>query len=294
MLLGATAVGKTAAVAALASHFDHVIYADASLCYHQLNIGVAKPTLADQALLPHHMINILDMDEQLSVVDFVAQADTIIHELPSRQHALLTGGSLYYMKHFLYGMPKTPVVEATTRQRVQAELEQIGHAELHAKLATIDPISAERIAINDSYRITRAIEVFYDSGRPLSSYALPNKLREEYDFLLIELVREREELYHRINLRVDAMWQAGLVDEVKRLRQLGLHKDMPAARAIGYREFFDESLSLLEIKELIKKNSRHYAKRQLTFLRSLPIDYPIPADDIGQLKSVVTEFLSSY
>jgi tRNA dimethylallyltransferase len=294
LLLGATAVGKTSAVLALSKHVDAVIYADPWVGYKDLNIGVAKPSALEMASLPHYMINLLGMDEQLNVTDFVQQSDSIIALLGKQGKVpLLSGGSLYYLRHFLYGLPSTPAVDSATRAKVAGMLEELGSKDLHAKLMEVDAEHGARLAWQDTYRVTRALEVYYDSGRPLSSFALEkNRLRDKYDFLIIELVREREQLYERINSRVEQMWQAGLVQEVEHLKAKGLTAASLAARAIGYREFFQVDLSDAEIKERIKKNTRNYAKRQLTFLRSLPINYQVAGDDIATLLRVVENFLS--
>lgn len=286
-------MGKTTAVLSLQGIVDAVIYADASVCYKDLDLGVAKPSLAEQQAIPHHMIDILTMEQTLNVVDFMQQSDAIIADLAMKQQVpLVTGGTLFYIKNFLYGMPKTPPVQMQTRAYVARLLQEQGSEALHRQLQAVDAISAKRIAVQDSYRITRALEVYYDSGKPLSSFAIEkDALRDAYDFLIIELVRPREELYERINNRVEQMWQAGLTDEVRALQAKGLTSELPASRAIGYREFFEANLSEVEIKELIKKNTRNYAKRQLTFLRSLPIQHRLPADDNEALRAIILAFL---
>lgn len=288
-------MGKSTAVLALSQLVDAVIYADASAMYRDLSIGVAKPSLEERAILPHFMLDLLNLDEQMNVADFVQKSDAIIADLAREDKvALLSGGTLYYLRHFLYGLPTTPPASEASRAYVEQMARDIGQEALYAHLTSIDPISAERLAWQDSYRVSRALEVYYDSGKPLSSFLLEKDvLRDRYDFCLIELVRPREELYARINDRVEAMWQAGLVAEVEDLKRKGLNASMPASKAIGYRQFFMEGLSLAEIKERIKKESRNYAKRQLTFLRSLPINYRLPADDITSLKQCVQSFLFS-
>jgi tRNA dimethylallyltransferase len=286
-------VGKTTAVSALAQQVDAVIYADAWSAYRGLNIGVAKPTSQEQAQLPHYMIDILDWHEQLNVAGFVQQSDAIVQHLASQgQQVVFSGGTLYYLRHFLYGLPTTPPSSEQTRAYVAKMAAQLGPMGLYQQLQAVDSVSAERLAYQDSYRVSRALEVYYDSGRPLSSYRLEKEcLRDQYDFCLIELTRPREELYQRINLRVDAMWQAGLVQEVAALRAEGFSQEMPAAKAIGYRQFFSPDSSEGEIKEAIKTASRRYAKRQLTFLQTLPINYRLAADDIAGLQQCVANFL---
>ncbi|NIZ40481.1 tRNA (adenosine(37)-N6)-dimethylallyltransferase MiaA [Spirochaetales bacterium BR193] len=286
-------MGKTSAISTMKDLIDAVIYADASVAYRDLLIGVAKPTLEERCGLPHYMIDILEMHEQLNVAEFVDQSDAIIAQYHEQDGVvMLTGGTLYYLKNFLYGLPQTPAVSEVSRDRVQEMLLTLGKQRLHEQLSSVDPISAERIAWQDSYRVSRALEVYYDSGLPVSSFYLEkHTLRDMYDFLLVELHRPRQELYQRINERVDRMWDEGLVAEVVKLRERGLSPEMAAGRAIGYREFFETDQPLALIKENIKQNTRRYAKRQLTFLRSLPVDYQVHADDSERLSAIVGDFL---
>ena len=171
-----------------------------------------------------------------------------------------------------------------------------GNHVLYEELKEKDPVSAERINPGDSYRIIRALEVFKSSGKPLSEYAVPDEIRKDLDLLIIGLQRPREELFERINLRVDIMFRQGLFDEFRELTARGYVKDDPGMRGIGYGEFFrminEPCMSLEDVRELIKKNSRRYAKRQMTFFRSIPgIKWLNPDEDRKEISVLVKDFM---
>ncbi len=290
-MLGPTAVGKTHAVQALAHQIGAVIYADTACLYRDLTIGVAKPSLAEQQLAPHYLLDQLALNENFSSAEFVKQADELCASLVSEGKVpLITGGSLFYIRNFLFGASQAPPTSPPTRQQVQEILHREGLEGVRRRLGAVDTVSVGRLALADSYRLTRALEVYYECGQPLSSFALPSTLRDAYEFLIVVLMRPREQLYERINERVEQMWRDGLPQEVARLCEKGLTAQVAAAKCIGYKEFFmhegDE-----RIKEAIKLNTRHYAKRQMTFLRSLPCHEPIMADDVVKLNAVVQRFV---
>jgi tRNA dimethylallyltransferase len=292
-MLGPTAVGKTSAVKALADLVGAVIYADMACLYRDLIIGVTKPSLAEQQLVPHYMIDKLTIQQNFSAAEFVQQADEICHRLHlAGRVSLMTGGSLFYIRNFLFGLSQAPPPSKVTRLRVQELIRIEGLEGVRRRLQEVDVVSAHRLAPADSYRLTRALEVYYESGKPLSTFAMPHDLRDKYEFLIVGLERPRAELYERINLRVEQMWVAGLPQELARLRLQGLTAQDAAAKCIGYREFFmgDED-NIEQIKETIKLNTRHYAKRQMTFLRSLPCHERVMADDVEHLRTLVQNFI---
>jgi len=282
VLFGPTAVGKTASIERL-GHDDRlprkpvvVISADSVQIYRGLNIGSAKPSELERSRIRHELIDILDPTEPFSVGDFVRLADEAC-ERATAEGALpvLSGGTAYYIKAFLYGQPPAPPSDPQIRAAIQAELAERGSAVLRTELALVDPESAARIAPADLYRITRALEVYRCSGRPLSSFVPLAEPRPRWDTLVVGLDRPRAELYARIDARVDAMLAAGLADEVQALRAAGYGPGDPGMRAIGYAEFLaaaprrNDSLPLEAIAAEIKMHTRRYAKRQLTFMRSL-------------------------
>ena len=240
-----------------------------------MSIGTAKPDESVIRRIPHHLVDCIDPREEFSAGDFVKQADKLCQEIYGRgKTPIISGGTGFFLKNFIYGLPDAPPSSQEVREQLQKRLETEGLEALREELRQKDPDSWARIKPMDSYRISRALEVYYTSGLPLSDYKLPDKTRSEYTFLLIGLIRDRTELYERINERVEAMFKAGLPDEYKKLRAMGYSPDCPGLSAIGYREFsiMEElgSLTLNDVKELIKQNSRNYAKRQITFFKALP------------------------
>ncbi len=212
-------------------------------------------------------------DVQYNVGEFVKSADKIVMDIWERgKIPLVSGGTAFYLKNFVLGLPQTPPGNERVREKLNLSLKERGVRALYEELKEVDPVAAERIGVNDRYRIVRALEVFYTSGKPLSEFLLPGKTREKFKFLLIGLLRDREELYRRINKRVDMMFEKGLVDEVKRLLAMGYSFEDPGFKGIGYREFRElckGCLTLEGVKEVIKRNSRRYAKRQITFMKKL-------------------------
>ena len=281
-MFGATACGKTA----LAAHLfttsvnsikTEIISADSVQVYRGMPIGSAQPPQELLDTLPHHLIGVCDPSEEFSVADFVRSADKLCKDIASRGALpVVLGGTAFYIKHFMYGMPITPQADPVLRIQLQERMQHIGAAAMYAELASFDPASAAKIHIHDEYRILRAHEVYCASGRPLSSFELPYRYREGFRFCPIFLDRPRDELYRRIEARVDEMFAQGLQQEIARLTAQGCTADYPAMKAIGYREFFKLSpdapaaAPLNAVKDLIKRDSKRYAKRQQTFFQSFP------------------------
>ena len=281
-MFGATACGKTA----LAAHLfttsvnsikTEIISADSVQVYRGMPIGSAQPPQELLDTLPHHLIGVCDPSEEFSVADFVRSADKLCKDIASRGALpVVLGGTAFYIKHFMYGMPITPQADPVLRAQLQERMQRVGAAAMHEELASFDPASAAKIHIHDEYRIIRAHEVYCASGRPLSSFELPYRYREGFRFCPIFLDRPRDELYRRIEARVDEMFAQGLQQEIARLTAQGCTADYPAMKAIGYREFFKLSpdapaaAPLNAVKDLIKRDSKRYAKRQQTFFQSFP------------------------
>ena len=240
-----------------------------------MSIGTAKPDESVTSRIPHHLVDCIDPDQEFSAGDFVNQADILCQEIYGRGRIpIISGGTGFFLKNFIYGLPDAPPSSQEIRVLLKNRLEQEGLEALREELHQKDPGSWARIKPLDSYRILRALEVFYTAGAPLSDYKLPDTMRPGYQFTLIGLIRDRAELYDRINQRVEAMFKAGLPQEYKKLRAMGYKPDCPGLSAIGYKEFslMEElgSLTMNDVKELIKQNSRNYAKRQITFFKALP------------------------
>ena len=293
LLFGPTAVGKTALTEQLFSKGFEIINADSVQVYRGLDIGSAKPSAELQRLIPHHLVDIRDPWEDYSVGEFVSDADRIIHDVWKRgKTALVTGGTAYYFRHLLYGAPDTPKADASVRSAVAAEIADKGREWAHSYLASVDPVSASRIPANDVYRVSRAIEVYRISGRPLSSFALSSEERSDVDFTVIGLMRDKGELAVRIRDRVDQMFSAGLYDEMKGLMRQGARADWPAMEAIGYREFFEAreagEATLSFLKDDIVRSSLKYAKRQITFFSSFGSCRFFHPDDVHAIAEYLT------
>jgi len=275
LLFGPTGVGKTELILRLFSGLGEVISADSMQVYKGLDIGTAKPSLEVRAHVPHHLIDILDPREQYTAGDFVHRAEELILQIELRGRIpIISGGTAYYFKNFLYGLPETPIANPEVREWLNQRLNREGLLPLYEELKRIDPVAGERISLRDSYRILRALEVYHSTGRPLSSFPVPKSPRLKQPYRLIGLMRDREELYQRIDSRVEGMFRQGLPEEVARLVALGYREEDPGMRGIGYREFFllgrIGCFTLSQVKTEIQKNSRRYAKRQITFFKSLP------------------------
>ena len=295
VVFGPTAVGQTDFLL----HFDQIgeiINSDSLQVYRHMSIGTAKPDESVTERIPHHLVDCIDPEDEFSAGDFVKQADKLCREIHERGRLpIISGGTGFFLKNFIYGLPAAPASSDQVRRKLQQRLDTEGLGKLREELHEKDPESWERIKPLDSYRILRALEVYYTSGSPLSDYKLPASPRSGYRFLLIGLVRDRAELYDRINRRVEAMFQAGLPEEYKKLRAMGYSPACPGLSAIGYREFsvMEElgSLTLNDVKELIKQNSRNYAKRQITFFKALPDVHWMHPDQWQDAVNMVADFI---
>lgn len=249
-----------------------VISADSMQVYRGMDIGTAKPDFSLRARLPHRLVDILEIEEQYTVGDFVRLADEACLEIAGRgKLPIVSGGTGFYVKNFLCGLPTAPTADPGMRSRVARDLAERGTASLRAELEAVDPESAARIHRNDAYRLTRALEITRCTGRPMGDFIAGSGPREGYRFLTVGLETPPVELARRIDARVDAMIAVGLAEEVHSLRAAGHGPGEPGMRAIGYREFFElESGESAAIAERIKLDTRRYAKRQMTFFRKLP------------------------
>jgi tRNA dimethylallyltransferase len=285
ILFGPTASGKTEFLESLfagpgAPFAGEVVSADSMQVYRGMDIGTAKPGPELLARLPHHLIDIRNPDEQFNAGEFVRLADEACINISGRgKLPVISGGTGFYLRNFVLGLPETPPSDPQIRQALNEELKAKGIEPLAGELARCDPVSAGRIHIHDEYRLLRALEVYRLTGRPLSSYAVSAAAgdRPHYRFLILGLRRPREEVYRRIDERCAGMFRQGLPSEAHRLFEAGYTPEDPGMRAIGYREFFTEGeggawrfIEETEVETLVARNSRRYAKRQETFFASLP------------------------
>ncbi len=278
-----TASGKTALMHDLfsceGSPFflkGEIISADSMQVYKYMNIGTAKPTEDFCKEIPHHLINLVTPDVQFSVAEFLEEVDKdceLIHN--KGKIPILCGGTGFYIRSFLYGLPRTPESDSSIRENLKKRIADEGNEKLYQKLKSVDPISANVIHVNDAYRICRALEVYYMTGKPRSSFKIEQRFREKYDSIFLVLQPDRNVLYERINNRVDIMIKDGLKDEVQLLKKMGYTKDMPGMKAIGYQEWFsdDDDNTIIE---KIKRNSCKYAKKQYTYIKDIPNSLIIP------------------
>lgn len=298
LVFGPTAVGKTDLIFRFFKQGYQIINADSVQVYKHLNIGSAKPSLEEQNLIKHHLLDIREPHEQFTVGDFVHLCDEAVEKIyQDGDIPVITGGTAFYFKHFLFGVAETPASREDIRQLVKDRLEKEGSDALYEYLNQIDPISGNRIHRNDIYRITRAIEVFEQTGKPLSSFAIPTTLRNGMKPLLIGLERDRKELIERINARVDIMLLKGLLQEIESLEEMNANIEWPGLQGIGYKEFFskEKPYDVELIKEEIAKNSKQYAKRQMTFFKSFEnVSWINPGDDLAKLEEIISSYLSSF
>jgi tRNA dimethylallyltransferase len=287
-LAGPTASGKTAAALAIArARPVEVVSVDSALVYRGMDIGTAKPTPAERAEVPHHLIDILDPRDAYSAAAFVQDARRLIAGIAARGHLpLLVGGTMLYFKALADGIDAMPAADPELRKRLEADAAALGWPAMHTRLAEVDALTAARLAPNDSQRIQRALEVWHSSGRPLSSFHAGGSAGAPAGLppaLLLSLEpTDRAWLHERIAARFDAMLAAGFIEEVQALRARGdLVADLPSMRCVGYRqvwEALDGAWPIGELRERGIAATRQLAKRQITWLRSMPQRRVIPAE----------------
>lgn len=273
VICGPTAGGKTALALHLAEHFGvEIVSADSRQVYRGMDIGTAKASLEERARVRHHLIDVVDPDEEFTASDFLEQGRIALNAIADRRHLpLVVGGTGFYIDALLRGLVDAPGADPALRQELaEWELQQ-GPGSLHARLQAVDPAMAARLTPLDQVRIIRALEVYYQSGQRLSDLQGQHAAaKSPYRALFIGLAPERELLYSRIDQRVDEMMQAGLIEEVQKLFEQGYSPDLKALKTIGYQEcvnYLSGNASLEDTLNLIQRNSRRYAKRQLTWFR---------------------------
>ncbi len=276
-LAGPTASGKTAAALVIArAHPVEIISVDSALVYRGMDVGTAKPSAAELAAVPHHLINIRDPLQAYSAAEFVQDAQTLIGQIADRGRLpLLVGGTMLYFKALFDGMDPMPQAQPALRAAIAAQAQAQGWPALHAELAKVDPVTAARLAPADSQRIQRALEVFRVSGLPLSHFHKRSTAYAPTNVPLISLEPlDRAWLHARIAQRFDAMLEAGFLDEVRALRARGdLNPDLPSMRCVGYRQAWDMLDGVGDMANLRERGvaaTRQLAKRQITWLRSMP------------------------
>ena len=294
VLFGPTAVGKTGLTEELFSKGFEIINADSVQVYRYLDIASAKPEKELVEKIPHHCVDIRFPWEQYNSGDFCKDAERLIKEINERGNIpLITGGTAYYFKQLLYGPSSTPESNPKTREEIQRTIDDIGLDKAYEMLMSLDMEAAKKIDKNDRYRISRALEVIKDTGRPLSSFPVSDTLREDIDFVIIGLKREKKELEERIRKRVDIMFDSGAVREMKTLLSMGADLSWPGMQGIGYREWFNAmesgEVNISIIKDMIIRSSIKYAKRQMTFFSSFSDTLWFSPNDIEKIKGYLEE-----
>lgn len=281
-IMGPTASGKTAAALEIARHIpSEIISVDSALVYRGMDIGTAKPTPNELAAVPHHLIDIIDPSQAYSAAQFCQDALRLVAEISARgKLPLLVGGTMMYFKSLIDGLDELPVADPAIRARLNLEAAAIGTPGLHARLATLDPETAARLKPNDAQRVQRALEIIELTGQKMSQL-LAQRPKTVLPFRLLPIAlepSERSVLHQRIVARFDTMLHGGpghnLIDEVETLRRRGdLHLGLPSMRCVGYRqawEYLDGDYDLPMLREKGIIATRQLAKRQLTWLRSMP------------------------
>ena len=277
-LIGPTASGKTNLAVELVNTFPiEIISVDSAQIYQDMDIGVAKPSQDILDKVPHHLINILKPNEAYSVAQFTKDALKLIDEILMRGHIpLLVGGTMMYFNGLEKGVNQMPMTDEQFRKDIELEASQVGWPKLYEKLKSVDKETAEKLNPNDAQRISRALEVFYSSGKPLSSYH-QSENKDVFPFSVCKLglmPSNRKILHQRIEFRVHEMIEAGLFEEVRSLLQKypTLQSHMPSMRSVGYRQTLEYFNGDIEEKECIDKiifATRQLAKRQMTWMRSM-------------------------
>ena len=273
ILTGPTAVGKTDLSIELARDLGgEIISADSMQVYRYMDIGSAKITKEQMQNIPHHLIDVLEPDQDFNVFLFQEMAKEAMEGIYERGHIpIITGGTGFYIQSVLYDIDFSEEADSSLRRRLEDMARREGGQYLHGKLKLVDPESAEAIHPNNIKRLIRALEYYELNGSPIS---LHNKQEREkkaaYRFCYFVLTDERQRLYSRIEERVDEMLREGLVEEVAKLKSMGCRRNMVSMQGLGYKEilsYLDGECSLEDAVSLIKKNTRHFAKRQLTWFR---------------------------
>jgi tRNA dimethylallyltransferase len=296
VILGPTAVGKTAIAIQLAEKLNgEIISADSRLFYRGMDIGTAKPTRQDRLWVPHHLIDIANPDEIISLAVFQKKTEHAIRNIYGHHHLpFLVGGTGQFLRSIIEGWQIPPVApNPGLRQALQHWASQLGADELHAKLARLDPLAAKNIDPSNVRRTIRALEVILTTGKRFSEQR--RKGNQLYDLLLVGLTLPREALYQRIDMRIDRMIEAGFMDEVRHLLEQGYSPSLPTLSAIGYAELvatIQGNITLEEAIILMKRRTRNFVRRQANWFRKDDPEihwFDVSADEVGNIEKLIME-----
>lgn len=270
LIVGPTAVGKTNIAVQLAKYYKcEIVSCDSRQFYRELSIGTAKPTLEEMQGVPHHFIDSHSISLDYSAGDYERDAIRLLEKLfNSNQKVIMTGGSGFFVKAITHGLDELPTVDQNIRTELMQRFEAEGIEKLVAELQTVDPEYAQKVDIQNTQRVVRALEVFKQTGVPFSDFHKNTVVKRDFEIIKIGLERPREELYERVNQRVESMMTAGLIAEVEHVVSF---RDHNALKTVGYKEviqYLDGAIDRKTMTELIKRNTRRYAKRQLTWFKN--------------------------
>ena len=273
IIIGQTAVGKTQLSLDLARHLNgEIISADSRQIYRYMTIGTAKPTPDELRAAPHHFIDILDPDQDYSAGEFGTDARRVVAEIQQRGHIpMVIGGAGFYIRALVDGLNSPPISDPVVKRQLKERLGAEGLDVLRQELIGIDPVAAQKIHPNDAQRTLRALEVFILTGKPFSQYRTRPGIPGDFTPYFVGLTRERQQLYQIIEQRVDMMLAVGLLDEVRDLQKRGFGPELNSLQTVGYQEVFQHFAGEIDYDEMvlqIKRNTRHYAKRQETWFKS--------------------------
>ncbi len=297
VICGATGIGKTSVGIELAEKLGgEIVSADSMQIYRYMDIGTAKPTSAELDRITHHLIDIVDPDQEYDAAQFSKQARERIADIIRRDRKpFIVGGSGLYIKALLHGLFQAKPVDSQIRRRLKRDVEEIGSQALHQRLQQVDPDTANKLHPNDSYRILRALETIESTGKSISELHRAHDFEDDpFIALKIGLRMDRQNLYTRLDQRVDLMVEAGLVNEVKNLLEMGYTADLKSMQSIGYRhvvEYLQDKVSWDECVRTLKRDTRRFAKRQFTwFGADQQIQWYEP-DPLNKILRKVQEFI---
>jgi tRNA dimethylallyltransferase len=299
IIAGPTASGKTEISIELAEKFrGEIVSADSVQIYRRMDIGSAKPTAAERARAVHHMIDIREPDEDFSAGDYVREARKCIEKIIRRGRLpIIVGGTGLYIRCLIGGMLDSSKSDRRLRRELLSEAERKGSEALFRRLVEVDPETARHIPSGNIYRIIRALEVFELSGRKMSDLQQEHAFQDRpYSYIFFGLAPARSRLYEQIDQRVDNMIKSGLVEEVTRLQKLGYSADLKSMSSLGYRHVGMALAGAMDVDEairLMKRDTRRYAKRQLTWFRSEPDIVWCDPHEMKRIQLIVDDFLGN-
>ncbi len=297
IILGPTGVGKTEVAIKLAREYGgEIISVDSMQVYRYMDIGTAKPTSEEQSLVKHHLIDVVDPDEEFDAAMFMSQAGEVIDRLNSEDKSIfVVGGTGLYIEALIGGLFNGPGADRSLRSAYRKELEEYGRGYLYEKLKKMDEAAAETIHPNDVFRTIRALEVLELSGESIVKKCSDHHFGDKrYDFIKIGFMIDRALLYEKINRRVEKMMADGLVEEVEKLLKMGYDETLKPMQAFGYKHIVNcikEKCDIEEAVKMIKSNTRHYAKRQLTWFRADENVEWVDPSNIGVVREKTGNFL---